>query len=131
MMIAVVTKHGRLAFDRKDVFVAVAGGLTVTEPAADLAVCLALASTAVGMPIPPSTVAFGEVGLAGEVRRVPAIDRRLEEAARLGFTRAIVGRHVERAPAGMDLIRVDDVKGAVEALRSTPHAVASRGRGAA
>ena len=71
-------------------FVAAAGGIAVTEPAADLAIALALASVVTGRPVPADLVAFGELGLAGEVRAVPGAARRLAEAHRVGFTRALV-----------------------------------------
>ncbi len=73
-----------------DVFVAAVGGITVSEPAADLAVALAVASVAHGRVVPANLVVFGELGLAGEVRLVPGADRRLAEAQRAGFTRALV-----------------------------------------
>ncbi len=73
-----------------EVFVAAVGGISVTEPAADLAVALALASVVTDRPLPSDVVAFGELGLAGEVRMVPGADRRLAEASRAGFTRALV-----------------------------------------
>ena len=71
-------------------FVAAVGGISVTEPAADLAVAMAMASVVTGAPVPPDLVAFGELGLAGELRTVPEADRRLAEARRGGFTRALV-----------------------------------------
>src|SRR5580692_1533499 len=71
-------------------FVAAVGGISVTEPAADLAVALAMASVVNGTPVPPDLVAFGELGLAGELRTVPGADRRLAEARRGGFVRALV-----------------------------------------
>jgi DNA repair protein RadA/Sms len=71
-------------------FVAAVGGISVTEPAADLAVALALASVLTERALPPDLVAFGELGLAGEVRQVPGAERRLAEARRAGFTRALV-----------------------------------------
>jgi DNA repair protein RadA/Sms len=73
-----------------ELFVAVVGGIAVSEPAADLGVALALASVVTGRPVPSDLVAFGELGLAGEVRMVAGADRRLAEAARAGFTRALV-----------------------------------------
>lgn len=125
MLMGVLQEHTNVSLEKKDVFVATAGGLTVKEPAADLAICFAIASACLGMPVPAATVAFGEVGLAGEVRRVPSIERRLEEAARLGFTRAVVGRHVERAPDGLELVRVRNVDAALEVLRSAPRRTAN------
>jgi DNA repair protein RadA/Sms len=88
-----------------DVFVAAVGGITVSEPAADLAVALALASVARGAVVPPDLVAFGELGLAGEVRLVPGADRRLAEAQRAGFTRALVpySTPLDAAPRGLAL----------------------------
>src|SRR6202044_2196391 len=71
-------------------FAAAVGGITVTEPAADLAVALAMASVITDTPLPPDVVVFGELGLAGEVRTVPGADRRLAERHRAGFARALV-----------------------------------------
>ena len=90
-------------------FVAAVGGITVTEPAADLAVALALASVVTDRALPPDLVAFGELGLAGEVRQVPGAERRLAEAWRAGFTRALVpastvtagDAQIAAAPPGM------------------------------
>ncbi len=81
-------------------FVAAVGGISVTEPAADLAVALALASVVTDRPLPPDVVAFGELGLAGEVRMVPGAERRLAEAERAGFTRAIVPASMLSTSAG-------------------------------
>ena len=80
-------------------FAAAVGGITVTEPAADLAVALAMASVITDTPLPPDVVVFGELGLAGEVRTVPGADRRLAEAHRAGFTRALVPASMAGAPA--------------------------------
>ncbi len=86
-----------------DIFAAAVGGITVSEPAADLAVALALASVAHGRVVPPDLVAFGEIGLAGEVRLVPGAHRRLAEAQRAGFARALVpfSTPVDAAPHGL------------------------------
>jgi DNA repair protein RadA/Sms len=100
-----------------DFFVAAVGGLTVTEPAADLAVALAMASVVRGVPVPSDLVAFGELGLAGEVRTVPEADRRLAEAQRAGFRRALVPASVAgavtAAPGGL---AVHGVRTLAEAL---------------
>jgi len=72
-----------------DIYVSVAGGARATEPAADLAICLAIASSCWRRPVPPDLVAVGEVGLGGEIRRVGAMAKRLAEAKRLGFDRAL------------------------------------------
>lgn len=118
LILGVLSKDEDLSIGLRDAFVAAAGGLAVREPASDLAVCLALISAAQNAAVHPSTVAIGEVGLGGEVRRVPAIDRRLAEAARLGFTRAIVPRGVERAPAGIELCVATDVRSAITSTRN-------------
>ncbi len=89
MLLAVLEKRCGLRFGDRDVFVNVVGGLRIAEPAADLGVALALASSHRGHPIQPSLVSVGEVGLAGEIRRVGRLDLRLREAARMGFTRAV------------------------------------------
>jgi DNA repair protein RadA/Sms len=90
LLLAVLEKRMGLEMQADDVFVSVAGGLAVTEPAADLGVAAALASSFRNRPLPPGLVVFGEVGLAGEVRGVGQIGLRLREAAQMGFTRCIV-----------------------------------------
>jgi len=90
MVVAVLTRRCGIALLPQDLYVATVGGVRLTEPAADLATALALCSAATDVPLPVTTVAFGEVGLAGEVRPVPGLARRLSEAARLGFTTAVV-----------------------------------------
>lgn len=90
MMLAVVGRRARMPIAAKDVYVSTVGGARVADPAADLAIAIAVASAAVNRAVPRSLVAIGEVGLAGELRRIPGTDRRLAEAARLGFTEAII-----------------------------------------
>jgi DNA repair protein RadA/Sms len=97
-----------------DVYTATVGGMRIGEPAADLAVSLAVASAVRNKAIAAGTVVLGEIGLAGEVRRVPGIDRRLAEAARLGFTYAIVPPDAGPAPDGMVVTEVGDVTAAVQ-----------------
>jgi DNA repair protein RadA/Sms len=87
---SVVQQRAHVALGDRDVFVAAAGGISVREPAVDLAVAAALFSAASDIPISDGVVAIGEVGLSGELRRVPGIERRLAEAARLGFSAALV-----------------------------------------
>jgi DNA repair protein RadA/Sms len=89
---------------KRDVFVAAAGGLAVREPGSDLPVCLALYSAATDRALDDRMVAIGEVGLGGEVRRVPGIERRLREAARLGFSAAIVPRGEWHAPRSLNVV---------------------------
>lgn len=88
MILAVLESRCGLTFGNKDVYLNVAGGLKITEPAADLAVAAALVSALANVPIPPQSVFFGEVGLAGEVRAVAQAENRLKEAAKLGFSHA-------------------------------------------
>jgi DNA repair protein RadA/Sms len=113
MTLAVLDRHAELPVLGVDVFASVAGGIRVTEPAADLAVALAVASAATGAPLPANLAAVGEVGLAGEVRQVTNLPRRLEECARLGFDRVAVPASSPDGPAGMELIRVETVAEAV------------------
>ncbi|MBC8338510.1 MAG: DNA repair protein RadA [Rhodospirillales bacterium] len=90
MILAVLETRSGLSLSAMDVFLNVAGGLKINEPAADLAVAAALISSVSGVPMPPETVIFGEIGLSGEIRSVPQINARLKEASKLGFSRAIV-----------------------------------------
>jgi DNA repair protein RadA/Sms len=115
MLLAVLGKAGLDLSDR-DVFVSVAGGVRVQEPGADLAVAVALASSALGVPLPPHRVVFGEVGLVGEVRGVPSPALRLREAERHGFREALVPASVPRE-GGMSLCAVRTVADALAACR--------------
>jgi DNA repair protein RadA/Sms len=101
----------------QDVYAATVGGMRVIEPAADLALTLAVASAHTDVPIPPGLVVIGEVGLAGEVRRVPHVPRRLAEAARLGFTKALVPPDSGESPSGVDAVVVPDLGAALARLR--------------
>ncbi|HEV3266274.1 MAG TPA: DNA repair protein RadA [Acidimicrobiales bacterium] len=112
MILAVLDRHVGIPFLGYDVFASVAGGIRVTEPAADLALALAVASASMGVPLPPDLAAVGEIGLAGEVRQVTNLPRRLEEASRLGFTRVVVPASSPAGPPGVELIRVETVKDA-------------------
>jgi DNA repair protein RadA/Sms len=89
------------------------GGARVSDPGADVALALAIASSATDQPLPADMVACGEIGLGGELRQVPQLGRRLEEAARIGFRTAIVPQSAPAAPEGMELRRAATV---VEAL---------------
>lgn len=92
LMLAILEKRQKLEFGQQDVYVNLAGGLRVDDPALDLGLMAAIISSLEEVPIQPQTVLIGEVGLSGEVRAVPYIDRRVSEAAKLGFTKAIVPR---------------------------------------
>lgn len=118
LLVAVLAKHAGLRLADHDVFVNVTGGIRLVEPAADLAVALAIASSASGIPLDPDAVYIGEIGLAGEVRGVHSLERRLQEAARLGFTGAYVpaSSRVATVPSGVRAIPVRTVAEAVSAL---------------
>jgi DNA repair protein RadA/Sms len=90
MVLAVLQRRVGLKLGRQDVYAATVGGMRLTEPSVDLAVAVSLASSAANLSVPSGVVAIGEVGLAGEVRRVAGLSRRLAEAERLGFRRAVV-----------------------------------------
>ncbi|QKE83223.1 DNA repair protein RadA [Arthrobacter sp. NEB 688] len=124
MVLAVLDKRAQAPIGGSDAYLSTVGGVRLTEPAADLAITLALAGAITDRPLPPGTVAFGEVGLAGEVRPVTGAHRRLAEAARLGFTRAVVPSGVLGAgpvPEGLSVLEVGTVAEAVgRALHDVP-----------
>ncbi|MCX7620271.1 MAG: DNA repair protein RadA [Acidimicrobiales bacterium] len=121
MVIAVLQQHAGVRLHDCDVYASAVGGVRVTEPAADLAVALATASAALNQPLAADLVAFGEVGLTGEVRQVTHYERRLAEARRLGFTRAIVPPSSPPGAPGIEIIRVHSVNEAIDAaFRCTP-----------
>jgi DNA repair protein RadA/Sms len=118
LLIAVLGRRAGLGLGGHDVYANLAGGLAVMEPGLDLPIALALASSRRDRAIAPGTVAIGEVGLLGELRGVVGLERRLREAARLGFGRAIVPRPlpgVTLAPIdGLDVVAVDTLADAIE-----------------
>lgn len=116
MVLAVLERRGGVHLHDQDVYVATVGGVRLAEPATDLAVALAVASAAADRPLPGELVAIGEVGLAGEVRRVSAVTRRLAEAARLGFPRALVPPDPGRLPDGVRAREVPALWSALAAL---------------
>ncbi len=124
MLLAVLHRHAGVACMDQDVFVNAVGGVRINEPAADLAVMLAITSSLRGKPLPKGFIAFGEVGLAGEVRPAPRGQERLREAAKLGFKVAVVPRaNLPRKPGakefeGMAIHAVDRIDEAMEIVRS-------------
>ncbi|WP_149360459.1 DNA repair protein RadA [Lolliginicoccus suaedae] len=116
MILAVLERRCGVALTGSEVYTATVGGMRVTEPSADLAIALAVASGARDRALPEKTVVLGEVGLAGEVRRVPGVARRVQEAARLGFTRAIVPADSEALPESVQALRVRDMAEALALL---------------
>ena len=118
MVLAVLERRGKVPLGHQDVYASTVGGVRLAEPAADLALALAVASAAGDLALPTDVVAVGELGLAGEVRRVTGVARRLVEAARLGFGRAMVPRDCGPYPDGMYIVEVSDLPGALAMLKS-------------
>jgi DNA repair protein RadA/Sms len=120
MLLAVLHRHAGIACFDQDVFVNAVGGVRISEPAADLAVVLAIVSSLTDKPIPEKLAVFGEVGLAGEVRPAPRGQERLREAAKLGFTRAIIPKsNLPRQKIdGLDIVGVERVADAITRLRA-------------
>jgi len=121
MIVAVLERRASTKLEKSDIFVNVAGGIRITEPAADLGLALSIYSNTRDTPLPDGLVAIGELGLAGEVRRVGQLDRRLQEAARHGLTRALIpaGSKAGR-PAGLDVVEVRTLVEAISAAFSSP-----------
>jgi DNA repair protein RadA/Sms len=119
MILAVLERRGRQQVGGSDVYTATVGGVRLLEPAADLAVALSVASAATDRPLPGDIVAIGEVGLAGEVRPIGALAARLQEAARLGFRRALVPEDCGVRVDGVRLIEVRDVQAALLLLNDS------------
>jgi DNA repair protein RadA/Sms len=102
LLVAMLERRTKLNLSDQDIYINIVGGMRVSEPAADLAICLAIGSAAKGLKLHDNAVVFGEVGLSGEVRHVPHVDKRIAEAKKLGYTMAI-GPKVRsgKAPAGL------------------------------
>ncbi len=120
LLVAVLQKRVGMPLGGQDIYANVVGGLRIAEPAADLAIALAVASSFRDQQVDPRTVAVGEIGLSGELRSVNQLEKRLSEARRLGFSRVIVpptlGRRSANFADGLDLIRVGTVGEAIEAV---------------
>jgi DNA repair protein RadA/Sms len=119
LLLAVLHRHSGIACFDQDVFVNAVGGVRITEPAADLAVLMAVVSSLKNKPLPKKLVVFGEVGLAGEVRPVQRGQERLKEAAKLGFTHALIPHaNQPRQPvSGIKVIAVRRIEDAVVRFR--------------
>ena len=122
MVLAVLETRCGVTIGANDVYLNVAGGLRINEPGADLAVAAALISSLTGVPVPADAVLFGEIGLSGEVRAVTHTDLRLKEAAKLGFTHALIPK--ANAPKGkiegIEIMAVDRVEEAMSWVRNHP-----------
>lgn len=112
LLIAMLEKRTKLKLSDKDIYINIVGGIRLTEPAADLAICMAIASASKGMQLKKNAVVFGEVGLSGEVRHVPFLDKRIAEAGKLGFEAAI-GPRVSSGKKPTILFPVSDVRSAL------------------
>lgn len=119
MLLAVLHRHGAVTTFDQDVFINAVGGVRITEPAADLAMLLAMVSSIRGRALPKGFCTFGEVGLTGEIRPSPRGQDRLKEAAKLGFSIALVpqANAPKKAPEGMKVIAVERLEQALSALR--------------
>lgn len=115
MLMAVVGRRSRIPIADQDVYVSTAGGVKLTEPGLDLGVCLAVVSAIRDQPMPSDVAVFGEVGLGGELRQVGQPQRRLTEAARLGFSRAVVPANSPECDAGIQVIRASTLSEAIAA----------------
>ena len=118
MLLAVLERRAGFKLSSKDVFLNMAGGLRVADPACDLAVIAAVLSSNFDMPVPSDTCFAGEVGLSGEIRPVSQADRRASEAGRLGFRRIFISSfsHMDVKPEGMEVALVPDIPALVRAL---------------
>ncbi len=115
MVLAVLEARCGLGFGDRDVYLNVAGGLRISEPAADLAAAAALVSSALDAPLPQDCVVFGEVSLSGEVRPVGRMEARLKEAAKLGFSRALAAQAASEA-SSLQVIGVSKLADAVRRI---------------
>lgn len=126
LLLAVLEQRAGVPLTATDVYASAAGGVRVTEPGADLAIALAVASAHLDRPLPPTTVALGEVGLGGELRQVPQASRRLAEAARLGFTHVVGPPSLPEVPG----LVTQPVPTLADALRAVFDEIGARTRAA-
>jgi DNA repair protein RadA/Sms len=121
MLLGILERRARITTSTADCFVATVGGVKLTEPATDLATALAIVSSVRDTPLPANLVVLGELGLSGELRPITSLDRRLAEAARLGFTDAIIPATDKKvqAPKGMRVHQVRTIAEAISATRGT------------
>jgi DNA repair protein RadA/Sms len=115
LLLAVLDRRAGLELGALDVYVTAVGGVQVTEPGADLPLALAVASALTGRRLGADSVACGEIGLGGEVRQVAHLERRLQEAHRLGFRRAVLPQSAPAGPDGLEVVRVRTLAEAVAA----------------
>jgi DNA repair protein RadA/Sms len=119
LLAAVVSKRGGINLSNNDIFINVAGGIRIDEPAIDLGIVATIASSFLNKPIPRNTVVFGEVGLSGEVRGVSQTETRMKDAVKMGFSRAILSKKsikAMKAKPGIELIGISSIQDLLEAL---------------
>jgi DNA repair protein RadA/Sms len=121
MILAVLEKRAKLPLGKCDVYLSTVGGMRLVDPSSDLAVATAIASAAADVPMPADAVFIGEVGLAGDIRRVTGTDRRLAEAARLGFRTAMVPPGVKDSPAGLRIRTIEDIGQLLQGVQQIAH----------
>lgn len=114
MITAVLEKHAGLALSPVDIFLSTVGGMRLADPSSDLTVAIALASAYADLPLPTTAVMIGEVGLAGDLRRVSGMERRLAEAARQGFTTALVPPGCDASPTGLRVLQAATIVAALQ-----------------
>ena len=117
MTLAVLELRANIRVSGRDVYVATVGGMKIAEPAADLAVALAVGSAAKGLALPADLIAIGEVGLAGEIRKVTGATQRIAEAARLGFKRAMVPAGSDIKISGIEIMEVARLEQAIARVK--------------
>jgi DNA repair protein RadA/Sms len=117
MSLAVLELRAKVKLSGRDVYVATVGGMKISEPSADLAVALAVASAAHGLALPSDLIAMGEVGLAGEIRKISGVSQRLNEAFRLGFKKALVPSGSDVVIAGMEIVEVARLEQAISRVK--------------
>lgn len=115
LLVAMLERRTKLKLADRDIYINIVGGIRLTEPAADLAICMAIASAAKGMQLKTNAVVFGEVGLSGEVRHVPFIEKRISEAAKMGF-KAAIGPRIRTGKKPAILTSVSDVRSALNSF---------------
>jgi DNA repair protein RadA/Sms len=125
MLVAVLGRHARLPLSQADIFVTIAGGIRIDEPAADLAVALAIASAERNVPLPSRVAAIGEISLTGELRSSSQSERRVAEASRAGFERIVVPVADARRSGGI-AVGAADLRGALATLLSEGSSPAAR-----
>jgi DNA repair protein RadA/Sms len=116
MINAVLENRAKVPVGAMDIFLSTVGGMRLTDPSSDLAVAIAIASAFTTRALPSTLVVIGEIGLAGDLRRVTGMDRRLAEAARLGFSAALVPAGCGAAPKGLQTVEVATISDALRAM---------------